>query len=300
MVSVVIPVFKAAAFVRAALDSALAQPEVAEVLLVEDGSPDASLAVCEELAALHPRVRLLRHPGGANRGAGASRNLGLDSACAPYVAFLDADDHFLPGRFVRDVALLDSHADIDGVHGVMGSVTDASYRGGNPHAGGVTRVEHGVSPERLFEEMGPLGRRGHFHIDTLTVRRAVFARAGRFDTTLELSQDTHLFIRLAAVARLVGNGSDEPVAMRRVHAGNRIADQAKLMRLRPALFGSLFRWATAEGLNKGRRFRLWRAWLEFTFRPESGLVASRSDFCKASLRVDPWLAAQPKFWRCAA
>lgn len=140
MVSVVIPVYRAPAFVRMALESALAQPEMSEVLLVEDGSPDDSLAVCEELRSLHSRVRLLRHPGGANRGAGASRNLGIETATAPYVAFLDADDYFLPGRFARDVALLEQDAGVVGVYRVMGSVTDASYRGGNPHAGSLTRV----------------------------------------------------------------------------------------------------------------------------------------------------------------
>jgi glycosyltransferase involved in cell wall biosynthesis len=170
MVSVVIPVYRAAAFVRMALDSALAQSEMSEVLLVEDGSPDDSLAVCKELRSLHSRVRLLRHPGGANRGARARRAISASKTRPRGMwRFLDADDYFLPGRFARDVALLKQDADIEGVYGVMGSVTDASYRGGNPHADSLTRVERGVLPERLFEEMGPLGQRGHFHINTLTV-----------------------------------------------------------------------------------------------------------------------------------
>ena len=98
-VSVVIPVYQAAAFVEQAVESALAQPETGEVLLVEDGSGDGSLAECERLAAGDGRVRLLRHPNGENRGAGASRNLGIEQSTCPLVAFLDADDYYLLGRF---------------------------------------------------------------------------------------------------------------------------------------------------------------------------------------------------------
>ena len=76
-VSVVIPVYNAAAFVTQAVESALAQPEVREVVLVEDCSPDDSLAVCRQLAEKYPQVNLFQHPGGVNRGAGPSRNLGI-------------------------------------------------------------------------------------------------------------------------------------------------------------------------------------------------------------------------------
>lgn len=74
-VSVVIPVYNAAPFVRDAVESALAQPETGEVILVEDGSLDDSLTVCRALAAENDRVKLYRHPNGENCGAGASRFL---------------------------------------------------------------------------------------------------------------------------------------------------------------------------------------------------------------------------------
>jgi len=96
---VIIPVYNAAAYLTQAVESALAQPETAEVLLIEDGSPDNALDVCEELAGKYDKVRLLRHPNGENRGAGASRNLGMRNAKFDFIAFLDADDYYLPGRF---------------------------------------------------------------------------------------------------------------------------------------------------------------------------------------------------------
>ena len=98
-VSVIIPVYNAARFVEKAVASALAFPEVRQVVLVEDASPDDSLIVCQRLLATDPRVELVRHPDGGNHGAGASRNLGLVRSTCPFVVFLDADDRFLPGRF---------------------------------------------------------------------------------------------------------------------------------------------------------------------------------------------------------
>ena len=65
-ITVVIPVHNAAEFVREAALSALAQPEVREVLLVEDGSGDRSLAACRQLAVEDARVRVLCHPGGGS------------------------------------------------------------------------------------------------------------------------------------------------------------------------------------------------------------------------------------------
>ena len=67
----VTPVYNAARFVEASVLSALGHPEVKEVILVEDGSSDDSLAVCHELAARHAQVRVLTHPGRGNRGAAA-------------------------------------------------------------------------------------------------------------------------------------------------------------------------------------------------------------------------------------
>src|ERR1035437_7890425 len=99
-VSVVIPVYNAAKFVRQAVESALLQPELAEIILVEDASTDDSLKECQKIAADHPIVHLYRHGGGKSCGAGATRNLAIRKSSCEYIAFLDADDYYLPSRFV--------------------------------------------------------------------------------------------------------------------------------------------------------------------------------------------------------
>ena len=93
-VSVIIPVRNAESFLRECLDSVLAQTlSDIEVLVVDDGSADASRTIIDDFAAADSRVRVFV---GAGAGAGAARNLGTVHASGEYLAFLDADDLFEP------------------------------------------------------------------------------------------------------------------------------------------------------------------------------------------------------------
>ena len=84
-----------------------------ELLLVDDGSTDDSPAIAACAVAADPqRVRLLTHPGGANRGMSASRNLGIAAARGEYVTFLDGDDLLEPTKFIRQSTLLAAHPEV--------------------------------------------------------------------------------------------------------------------------------------------------------------------------------------------
>lgn len=104
-VSVVIPVFNNQDTLERAVSSVIQEPQVSEVILVDDGSKDLSFSVAENIAAKHAIVRLLFHPSHANKGAAASRNLGLAHSLSDWIQFLDADDELLPGKLAAQVDL---------------------------------------------------------------------------------------------------------------------------------------------------------------------------------------------------
>lgn len=88
-----------------------------ELILVDDGSTDGSTAIARRAAAADSRIRYLAHPGHENRGMSASRNLGIAQADGDLVAFLDADDVFLPEKLEHQVAMLEAHPDVGMVYG---------------------------------------------------------------------------------------------------------------------------------------------------------------------------------------
>lgn len=104
-VSIVTPVWNAAATLRAAVASVQAQsfPDW-EMLLVDDGSTDGSLALAEGLAAADRRIRLLVQE--RNTGAAAARNRAIRAARGRFIAFLDADDLWRPEKLARQVPVL--------------------------------------------------------------------------------------------------------------------------------------------------------------------------------------------------
>jgi glycosyltransferase involved in cell wall biosynthesis len=116
----IIMIFKdASAFLAEAVESVTAQswPEW-ELLLVDDGSIDASTRIAQAYASNNPdRIRYIEHPGHENRGMSASRNLGLKGTRGEYIAFLDADDVWLPCKLAQQVDILVRHTDAGMVYG---------------------------------------------------------------------------------------------------------------------------------------------------------------------------------------
>jgi glycosyltransferase involved in cell wall biosynthesis len=111
LVSVVLIFLNAERFLEEAIRSVMAQTYPHwELLLVDDGSNDASSALARGHAERDPRrVRYLEHPQHRNQGMSASRNLGLHHARGEYLALLDADDVWLPQKLERQVSILQSH-----------------------------------------------------------------------------------------------------------------------------------------------------------------------------------------------
>ncbi|MBS0205669.1 MAG: glycosyltransferase family 2 protein [Planctomycetes bacterium] len=105
IVSVVIPAFNSARTLDQTIESVVTQTfRDLELLVVDDGSSDATLEIARGWQARDDRVQVLQHPGGQNRGVAESRNLALDHAVGDYIAFLDSDDIWLPQKLERQLA----------------------------------------------------------------------------------------------------------------------------------------------------------------------------------------------------
>jgi glycosyltransferase involved in cell wall biosynthesis len=118
-VSVITIFFNAERFIEEAIESVLAQTYANwELLLVDDGSADASSGIARRFATRQPeKVRYLEHDGHKNRGMSAARNLGISHSQGKYIAFLDADDVWLPEKLERQVAILESQPKVAMVYG---------------------------------------------------------------------------------------------------------------------------------------------------------------------------------------
>ena len=225
--SVIIPVYNCERFVAKAIESALAQPEVTEVVVVDDGSQDASLAICKALQLQDSRVKIFQHPNGVNKGRSASRNLALQNATGNYIAFLDADDYYLENRFTNDFKLFQADENCEGVYNAVGfhyyRIATEQELATHP----LYTVTRTIAPDELFVSL-LYGKAGHFHIDGLTVKKEVVASI-RFNEKLVVAEDTEVFWKMAIKHQLYTGIISHPIAMRGVHDDN-IFDNKELYR----------------------------------------------------------------------
>ena len=251
-ITVVIPVYNASAHLREAVTSVLAQEQAAEVILVEDGSQDDSLDVARQLENDSSRVRVLQHPGGGNRGAAASRALGIRHARFDVVSFLDADDRMLPGRFDAAAQRLEDPA-VDGVYdavGVFFQTPEAEAWWDEHKSYRIASVRQEVPPEALFLSLIS-GDNGFFNSDGITVRRSLFDRVGPLESKLVIGEDLYLWLRLAAVGRLVAGNLSTPAAEYRIHEQNSIRNLHGLYdRQRLKMWRMLLKWLRGRDFDR--------------------------------------------------
>jgi glycosyltransferase involved in cell wall biosynthesis len=212
-VSVVIPVNDGERYLREAIDSVVAQQGVAvEVIVIDDGSNDASAAVAESYG---PPV--VCHSVRRSRGPGAARNLGVARATGEYLGFLDADDVWAPSKLFRQVAVMRAQPPSDLVFGA---------------------VRHFISPDLDAESAArlhcPEGTQHGYLAGALLTRRDVFERIGSFREDLRVGEVVDWLAR-AREAGLREVMLPEVVFERRLHRTNlgrrRREDRSDFIRL---------------------------------------------------------------------
>lgn len=227
-ISVIIPVYNAERFLEKAVDSALQFSEVKEILLIEDKSPDNSLEVCKKLLEKDSRIKLYQHPNQGNHGAGATRNLGLEKATQEFIAFLDADDYYLPNRFDAEKEIF-KDPKIEGVFGALGTefITEKGKKEFQEKFKDVqlTTVKHTAEGKDIF--YGLLGVTNSFgtffHLNTLTLRKKALRKEKlTFNENLRVHQDQDFITKLAYHCYLKSGNITKAIAIRGVHDDNRI------------------------------------------------------------------------------
>lgn len=110
LISVIVPVYKVEKYLDQCVASIVNQTyRNLEIILVDDGSPDNSGAICDEWARKDSRIRVIHQENG---GGGKARNAALDAAAGSLIAFVDSDDYIAPGMFAHLFSLLNRGTDI--------------------------------------------------------------------------------------------------------------------------------------------------------------------------------------------
>lgn len=181
-VSVIIPAFRAAGTIERALRSVATQMvSPREAIVVDDGSPDDTFAVAESCRPFMGGIdlRIVRQ---ANVGAGAARNRAIGESSQPVLAFLDADDEWLPGKLARSLAHLEEGYVLVAHNGW---IDDGSTRTLNDCA---SRFQtYGDPFVGLYE-------RGFLDTCTVVARRDAIVAAGGFDEALPNAQDFEMWL----------------------------------------------------------------------------------------------------------
>lgn len=194
-VSFALACFNAGAFLVPAVESALAQTGVrVEVLIVDDGSSDGSLAAAETLARADPRVRVFRTA--ANAGPGGARNIALAHMRGEWFAVLDADDLVLPDRARTLIAL----ADREGADLVADNLTIfGEGLAEQPFFEPVDDSWHWLTLDAYFGQSRLLGRTPNpGFLKPMIRRRVIEATALRYNERMRIGEDDELIVRLLA------------------------------------------------------------------------------------------------------
>jgi glycosyltransferase involved in cell wall biosynthesis len=196
-VSIVMPFHNVSPFIAAAIESVLEQTYRSwELLAVDDGSTDGSTQVVREYSKRYPgKIRYFEHEGHVNRGASASRNVGGHHTRGEYIAYLDADDVWLPYKLERQVALLTG---LPRAEMVMGATKYwYSWSGGSKRD---KVISVGAPPDRLYAPgellklLYPLARGAAPSMNTVMIRAGLLSRIGGWEEDFKIAYTDQAFL----------------------------------------------------------------------------------------------------------
>ncbi|MBI3650623.1 MAG: glycosyltransferase [Acidobacteria bacterium] len=184
LISVIIPTYNSAAFLRQSLDSVLQQTvHDLEVIVVDDGSTDETVSLLDEY---QDAIRYLRQD---HAGASAARNRGLAEARGEFIAFQDADDLWMPEKLEMQLACFQQQPD----SGIV--FTDARrFLASGEYQPSFKEQFGNIPTGKIFNDL----LASHFiAMSSVMIRKSCFEQVGLFDESLMGSEDYNLYLRLA-------------------------------------------------------------------------------------------------------
>jgi cellulose synthase/poly-beta-1,6-N-acetylglucosamine synthase-like glycosyltransferase len=182
-VAVVIPTYNSAQYLARALASVEAQTyRDFQLFVVDDGSTDNTEEIVAKFACVFDKQQ--------HAGQAAARNRGIALSSSPYVAFLDADDAWMPQKLKQQIAFLESHLEVGLV------CCDCADGGSEPMA----RPARSVPQDPQFEH---LARDCFIFTPTVVVRRECLKEWGGFNESLKVSEDLNLWLKIASRWKVV-------------------------------------------------------------------------------------------------
>ena len=183
-VSVVIPAYNAAKFIEEAIQSVLAQTQPSwELIVVDDGSTDNTAAIVQQYSLEDSRIHLIQQ---VNQGVSAARNVGVHLAQADYIAFLDADDRWLPIKLAVHLSHFQSKPNLGVSYARAAFISFEGGLTGTIASGRLLQLQ----PENFLYENPTITT------SNLVVRRAVFEQLGGFDLEMSYSEDLDWLFRV--------------------------------------------------------------------------------------------------------
>jgi len=237
-VSVIIPTYQSAGFVKEAIESVLAQTfKDFEIIVVDGGSTDETISI---LSSFGKRIHVLTQNG---KGVSNARNVGVSAALGQFIAFLDSDDFWLPHKLEFQVKLLESKPSEVGL-----IYSDACFFGEenirelkNESASTLWRSHKGKVTRDLIL--------GNFILtSTVMIRKSCFEKTGLFDESFELCEDIDMWVRISAIYEIeycplilakLRSRSDSMTTNLEIFLLNEIAFKNKIIREKQDLLSDL-------------------------------------------------------------